>query len=59
MGVWWLPSNDNERLFGTLTIAKGAATLELLGHFGHEILYETKTEKVSSETLLSSLESSA
>jgi len=50
-GLWWLPSNEEEQLPGTLTITKGEASLELLGHFGHEILLETETEKVSSGNL--------
>jgi hypothetical protein len=53
-GLWWLPTDDGKRpnednqLSGTLTVTKGRAALELLGHFGHEILYETETEKVGS-----------
>lgn len=47
-GLWWLPSNDTEKLPGTLTVTKGAAALELIGHFGHELLSETQTEKIYS-----------
>lgn len=50
-GLWWLPSDEDEQLSGTLTITKGEAALELLGHFGYEILYETETEKVGSGSL--------
>lgn len=50
-GLWWLPSDESEKLSGTLTVTKGEASLELLGHFGHEILYETETEKVGSGSL--------
>lgn len=47
-GLWWLPSDDAEKLLGTLTVTKGAAALELIGHFGHELLSETQTEKTYS-----------
>jgi hypothetical protein len=47
-GLWWLPSDDAEKLPGTLTVTKGAAALELIGHFGHELLSETQTEKIYS-----------
>lgn len=48
-GRWWLPTESrDEGLSGTLTITKGEAAVELLGHFGHEILHETETEKVGS-----------
>lgn len=50
-GLWWLPRDEGDQLSGTLTITKGEAALELLGHFGHEILYETETEKVGSGRL--------
>ena len=39
---------------GALTITKGEAALELLGHFGHEILYETETERSGQDALPSS-----
>jgi hypothetical protein len=32
-------------------VTKGEASLELLGHFGYEILYETETEKIASGSL--------
>lgn len=47
-GLWWLPSDDAEKLPGTLTVIKGAAALELIGHFGHELLSETEREKTYS-----------
>jgi hypothetical protein len=47
-GLWWLPSDDAEKLPGTLTVTKGAAALELIGHLGHELLSETQTEKTYS-----------
>lgn len=50
-GLWWLPSDDTEKLSGTLTVTKGDAALELIGHFGHELLSETETEKAYSLSL--------
>jgi ApeA N-terminal domain 1 len=50
-GLWWLPGDESNKLSGTLTVTKGEASLELLGHFGHEILYETETERVASGSL--------
>lgn len=47
-GLWWLPSDDSDKLSGTLTITKGQAALELIGHFGHELLSETEREKTYS-----------
>ena len=50
-GVWWLPSDDTEKLSGTLIVTKGDAALELIGHFGYELLSESETEKVYSLSL--------
>lgn len=50
-GLWWLPSDESEKLSGTLTVTQGEASLDVRGHFGHEILYETETEKVGSGSL--------
>jgi ApeA N-terminal domain 1 len=36
-GMWWLPSDETEKRSGTLTVNKGEAALELIGHFGHEL----------------------
>lgn len=47
-GLWWLPSDDTEKRAGTLTVTKGAAALELIGHFGYELLSETEREKTYS-----------
>jgi hypothetical protein len=47
-GLWWLPNDDAERLPGTLTVTKGAAALEVIGHFGHELLSETDRERTYS-----------
>jgi hypothetical protein len=47
-GQWWLPSDEAEKLAGTLTITRGRATLELIGHFGHELLSETEQQKTYS-----------
>lgn len=43
-GWWWLPEEDSTQLPGMLTVTKGAASLELMGNFGHEVLAETETE---------------
>lgn len=50
-GLWWLPSDESEKLSGTLTVTKGDAALELIGHFGYELLSETETEKTYSLSL--------
>jgi hypothetical protein len=47
-GLWWLPSDETEKLSGTLTVNKGEAALELIGHFGHELLSENEREKTYS-----------
>ena len=46
-----MPTDDAEKLPGTLTVTNGAAVLELIGHFGHELLSETQTEKTYSPDL--------
>src|SRR6266545_230052 len=43
-GFWWLPSDDSQRLSGTLRIVRGRATLDLLGDFGREVIDQTETE---------------
>jgi hypothetical protein len=43
-GWWWLPEDESTQLPGTLTVTKGAASLELMGNFGHQVLAETETE---------------
>jgi hypothetical protein len=50
-GLWWLPADEGEKLPGTLTVTRGAAALELIGHFGHELISETETEKSYSFSL--------
>ncbi len=50
-GLWWLPSGEGQRLAGTLTVTEGEATLELIGHFGYELLSETEVEKTYSLAL--------
>jgi hypothetical protein len=47
-GIWWLPDSEAEQLAGTLTIAKGEAALEVIGHFGRTLLSETPREKAYS-----------
>jgi ApeA-like protein len=57
-GLWWLPSDETEKLSGTLTVTKGEAELELIGHFGHELLAETERERTYPLIWQSSLASS-
>lgn len=40
-GLWWLPSTPEDKHEGTLTVTNGDARLDLLGHFGHEIISES------------------
>jgi hypothetical protein len=40
-GVWWLPFDPDTKREGTLTITAGDASLDVLGHFGHEIISES------------------
>lgn len=47
-GLWWLPSGPDDKHEGTLTITKGDARLDLLGHFGHELISESERERVYS-----------
>jgi hypothetical protein len=47
-GLWWLPSAPDDKHEGTLTITKGDARLDLLGHFGHELISESEHERVYS-----------
>jgi hypothetical protein len=43
-GVWWLPSDPQDRRNGTLTITAGEVSLDLVGHFGREIISESDHE---------------
>ena len=47
-GLWWLPSAPDDKHEGTLTIKKGDARLDLLGHFGRELISEPERERVYS-----------
>jgi hypothetical protein len=47
-GLWWLPPDETKRLSGTLTITKGHPTLELIGHFGYELLSQSEAERTYS-----------
>lgn len=47
-GLWWVPGQEADKLSGVLTVSKGAAELELIGTFGHELLAETETERTYS-----------
>jgi ApeA N-terminal domain 1 len=54
IGFWWLPTDDGEppskqeMLGGTLKIEDGAASLEVLESFGHEILSQSESQIISS-----------
>jgi hypothetical protein len=47
-GLWWTPSDPDEKLNGTLTITKGEPILELVGHFGRRLLSASETERAYS-----------
>lgn len=47
-GVWWLPSDPETKREGTLSVAAGDARLDVLGHFGREIISESDREIVHS-----------
>lgn len=44
-GLWWLPGRENDQLAGTLAIDQGKVALELLGHFGQQLLSDTGRER--------------
>ena len=48
VGRWWLPEDEETKLAGTLTIARGGARLNVVGHFGHTVLGGTGDETVYS-----------
>jgi hypothetical protein len=50
-GWWWLPTQPDDQLPGTLIVTRGEAELDLTGHFGHEVLAETDHEIVMSGRL--------
>jgi ApeA N-terminal domain 1/Apea-like HEPN len=50
-GWWWLPTQPDNQLPGTLIVTRGQAELDLTGHFGHEMLAETDHEIVMSGRL--------
>jgi ApeA-like protein/HEPN superfamily Apea-like protein len=39
-GVWWLPSTPKEKHEGILTVTDGEASLDVIGHFGREVISE-------------------
>jgi hypothetical protein len=43
-GLWWLPDAPDDKHGGTLTVTKGDARLDLLGHFGHQLIGEGERE---------------
>src|SRR2546426_831954 len=47
-GTWWLPGDDAKQIYGTLTVTRGHAELELLSNFGNKLISETEKEKVFS-----------
>jgi hypothetical protein len=47
-GFWWLPGHQDQKLAGKLTLGKGDVQLELLGHYGHELLSDSGTERIFS-----------
>lgn len=47
-GYWWLPSDEPSKLSGTLTVTRGDAKLDVLGHFGRELLDRSEKEEVYS-----------
>jgi ApeA N-terminal domain 1/Apea-like HEPN len=40
-GLWWLPSAPEDKHEGTLTVTGGDPRLDLLGHFGRELIGES------------------
>ena len=50
-GWWWLPRKPDDQLPGTLIVTRGEAELDLIGHFGHEVLAEAAHEVVMSGRL--------
>jgi hypothetical protein len=50
-GLWWRPSDPDEKLNGTLTITKGEPTLDVVGNFGHEVIGEGEGERIYSMSL--------
>jgi len=44
-GLWWLPEDEDGKVAGDLSIAKGKAELEVIGDFGRELLSQTAREK--------------
>jgi ApeA N-terminal domain 1 len=43
-GLWWLPDNEETKLSGTLTVTKGNAELDLIGHFGLKLISDDGNE---------------
>jgi len=50
-GLWWTPSDPDEKLNGTLTITKGEPRLDVVGNFGHEVIGESEGERTYSMSL--------
>lgn len=50
-GHWWLPTNEERKLSGTLTVTKGDAQLELLDNFGRRLISKSDKEEVFSLSL--------
>lgn len=47
-GLWWTPSDPEEKLSGTLTITKGVPILDVVGDFGHDVISEGDHERTYS-----------
>lgn len=47
-GLWWIPSAPDEKLSGTLTIAKGDPRLDVVGDFGRDVVSESHGERAFS-----------
>ena len=43
-GLWWLPTDEDTKLSGQLTVERGKAKLEVLHSFGHEVLETNEGE---------------
>jgi hypothetical protein len=46
-GLWWLPGQeeDEDKRSGDLHVTRGRPELDLIGHFGHELISAAETEK--------------
>jgi hypothetical protein len=49
-GYWWLPTDESNKLSGTLTITRGRAELDLLGQFDHNQLRAERVPRILGQT---------